>query len=139
MLVISIWKRELAFQIATQVDSLGSDMGVRCTVLTGGMANMVEQACALAKRPHFVVASPGRLLAHLKETKGFSLASLKYLVLDEADRLLDMDFGPEIDEILKHIPKERNTYLFSATMSTQVAKLQRASLRNPVRLDVSSK
>ena len=100
---------------------------------------MVEQACALAKRPHFVVASPGRLLAHLKETKGFSLASLKYLVLDEADRLLDMDFGPEIDEILKHIPKERNTYLFSATMSTQVAKLQRASLRNPVRLDVSSK
>lgn len=60
-------------------------------------------------------------------------------VLDEADRLLDMDFGPVIDKILRVIPKERNTYLFSATMSTKVAKLQRASLSNPVRLEVSTK
>lgn len=60
-------------------------------------------------------------------------------VLDEADRLLDMDFGPVIDEILKEIPKERTTYLFSATMSTKVAKLQRASLVNPVRVEVSHK
>lgn len=60
-------------------------------------------------------------------------------VLDEADRLLDMDFGPVLDTILKEIPKERTTYLFSATMSTKVAKLQRASLTNPVRIEVSSK
>jgi hypothetical protein len=60
-------------------------------------------------------------------------------VLDEADRLLDMDFGPIIDKILKVIPKERNTYLFSATMTTKVAKLQRASLNKPVRVEVSSK
>jgi superfamily II DNA/RNA helicase len=59
--------------------------------------------------------------------------------LDEADRLLDMDFGPVIDKILRVIPKERNTYLFSATMTTKVAKLQRASLSNPVRLEVSTK
>lgn len=59
--------------------------------------------------------------------------------MDEADRLLDMDFGPEIDQILKVIPKERTTYLFSATMTTKVAKLQRASLVNPVRVEVSSK
>jgi ATP-dependent RNA helicase DDX47/RRP3 len=60
-------------------------------------------------------------------------------VLDEADRLLDMDFGPSIDKILKLIPKERTTYLFSATMTTKVAKLQRASLSNPVRVEVSTK
>lgn len=62
-----------------------------------------------------------------------------YQVLDEADRLLDMDFGPLIDEILKVIPRERTTYLFSATMTTKVAKLQRASLSNPVRVEVSGK
>ena len=59
--------------------------------------------------------------------------------MDEADRLLDMDFGPIIDKILKVIPRERTTYLFSATMSTKVAKLQRASLTNPVRVEVSKK
>ena len=60
-------------------------------------------------------------------------------VLDEADRLLDMDFGPDIDAILRAIPKERTTYLYSATMTTKVAKLQRASLSNPVRVEVSTK
>ena len=59
--------------------------------------------------------------------------------MDEADRLLDMDFGPIIDKILKVIPRERNKYLFSATMTTKVAKLQRASLNKPVRVEVSSK
>ena len=60
-------------------------------------------------------------------------------MLDEADKLLDLDLGPVIDKILKAIPKERTTYLFSATMTTKVAKLQRASLSNPVRVEVSSK
>lgn len=59
--------------------------------------------------------------------------------MDEADRLLDMDFGPIIDKILKVIPRERTTYLFSATMTTKVQKLQRASLSNPVRIEVSEK
>jgi ATP-dependent RNA helicase DDX47/RRP3 len=60
--------------------------------------------------------------------------------MDEADRLLDLDFGPILDKILKVIPKEgRHTYLFSATMTTKVAKLQRASLKDPVRVEVSSK
>ena len=59
--------------------------------------------------------------------------------MDEADRLLDMDFGPIIDKILKVIPRERTTYLFSATMTTKVQKLQRASLSNPVRVEVSEK
>ena len=59
--------------------------------------------------------------------------------MDEADRLLDMDFGPIIDKILKVIPRERTTYLFSATMTTKVQKLQRASLSNPVLVEVSEK
>lgn len=99
----------------------------------------MSQSIALSKRPHIIVATPGRLMDHLENTKGFSLKSLKYLVMDEADRLLDMDFGPIIDKILKVIPKERNTYLFSATMTTKVAKLQRASLNKPIRVEVSSK
>ncbi|KAH7923871.1 DEAD-domain-containing protein [Leucogyrophana mollusca] len=130
--------RELAYQISQQFESLGSAMGVRCLVLVGGVDRM-PQAVALAKRPHVIVATPGRLNDHLQNTKGFSLRGLKFLVLDEADRLLDMDFGPDIDQILKVIPTERTTYLFSATMTTKVAKLQRASLSNPVRVEVSSK
>lgn len=130
--------RELAYQISQQFESLGAAMGVRCLVLIGGVDKM-PQAVALAKRPHIIVATPGRLNDHLQSTKGFSLRSLKFLVMDEADRLLDMDFGADLDQILKVIPKERTTYLFSATMTTKVAKLQRASLSNPVRIEVSSK
>lgn len=59
--------------------------------------------------------------------------------MDEADRLLDMDFGPVIDKIVRVLPKDRHTYLFSATMTTKVDKLQRASLHNPARVDVSQK
>lgn len=130
--------RELAIQISEQFEALGSGIGLKCTVLVGGV-DMMSQAIALAKRPHVLVATPGRLLDHLTNTKGFSLRPLKYLVLDEADRLLSMDFEKEIDEILKLIPKERKTYLFSATMTNKVAKLQRACLRNPAKVEVSSK
>lgn len=84
-------------------------------------------------------ATPGRLVDHLENTKGFNLRSLKYLVMDEADRILNMDFEQEVDKLLKVIPRERNTYLYSATMTKKVAKLQRASLRDPVKVEVSSK
>ncbi|CAE6440441.1 unnamed protein product [Rhizoctonia solani] len=130
--------RELAYQISQQFEALGSAIGVRCATIVGGM-DMISQSIALGKRPHIIVATPGRLNDHLENTKGFSLRGLRYLVLDEADRLLDMDFGPVIDKILKVLPRERNTFLFSATMSTKVAKLQRASLQNPVRVEVNGK
>ncbi|KAJ6593843.1 P-loop containing nucleoside triphosphate hydrolase protein [Mycena capillaripes] len=130
--------RELAFQISQQFEALGSSMGVRSAVIVGGVET-IAQSVALAKRPHIVVATPGRLLWHLENTKGFSLKGIKFLVLDEADRLLDMDFGPVIDRILKLVPTERTTYLFSATMTSKVAKLQRASLSNPVKVEVSTK
>jgi ATP-dependent RNA helicase DDX47/RRP3 len=130
--------RELAYQIQKQFEALGANLGVRCCVIVGGL-DIMAQKVALAKRPHIIVATPGRLQDHLENTKGFSLRTLKYLVLDEADRLLDMDFGPIIDKILKVIPKERRTMLFSATMTTKVKRLQRASLVNPVKVEVSSK
>jgi ATP-dependent RNA helicase DDX47/RRP3 len=82
---------------------------------------MITQSIALAKRPHIIVATPGRLVDHLQNTKGFNLRSLKYLVLDEADRMLSMDFEKEINQILEVIPRERRTYLFSATMTNKVA------------------
>ena len=130
--------RELAFQISQQFEGLGAALGVRCAVIVGGL-DMVSQSIALSKKPHIIVATPGRLIDHLETTKGFNLKSLKYLVLDEADRLLDADFGAEIEKLLKVIPKERNTYLFSATMTTKVEKLERASLTNPVRVQISTK
>ncbi|KAJ1637376.1 P-loop containing nucleoside triphosphate hydrolase protein [Pavlovales sp. CCMP2436] len=130
--------RELAFQISEQIEALGSVIAVKCVTIVGGI-DMMTQALAIAKRPHVLVGSPGRVVDHLQNTKGFSLRNLKVLVLDEADKLLAMDFEKEIDAILKAVPQERSTYLFSATMTSQVAKLQRASLINPVRLEVSSK
>jgi len=130
--------RELAYQISQQVEALGSLINVKCVVLVGGM-DMVPQSIALGKKPHIIVATPGRLLDHLENTKGFSLKHLKFLVMDEADRLLDLDFGPILDKILKVLPRDgRKTYLFSATMSSKVESLQRASLHNPVRVSISS-
>jgi ATP-dependent RNA helicase DDX47/RRP3 len=99
---------------------------------------VTAQQIALSQRPHIIVATPGRFLYHLEHMKGFSLSTLKYLVLDEADRLLNMDFEKEINDILRIMPKKRNTFLFSATMTQKVAKLQRASLSNPVKVSVSS-
>ncbi|XP_070491815.1 ATP-dependent RNA helicase DDX47 [Chironomus tepperi] len=130
--------RELAFQIGEQFEALGSSVGIKCAVIVGGM-DMVSQALQLAKKPHIIIATPGRLVDHLTHTKGFNLKSIKYLVMDEADRILNMDFEVELDKILKVIPRERRTFLFSATMTKKVKKLERASLKDPVKVEVSSK
>lgn len=74
--------------------------GVKCCVIVGGI-DMMNQALMLAKKPHVIIATPGRLVDHLENTKGFHLRSLKFLVMDEADRILNMDFEQEVDKILK--------------------------------------
>lgn len=133
--------RELAFQIHEVMVALGRGMGANSVCVVGGV-DMTSQAIALARNPHIVVATPGRLLDHLQNTKGFHLRQIKYLVMDEADRMLSMDFEKEINEILEVIPdceKGRRTMLFSATMTSKVEKLQRASLVNPLRVEVSTK
>lgn len=130
--------RELAFQINEVFDALGSTIALHSACIVGGI-DMVTQAITLAKKPHVIVATPGRLVDHLQNTKGFSLRTLKFLVMDEADRMLSMDFEEEINTILAAIPRERRTFLFSATMTSKVAKLQKASLVDPIKCEVSSK
>uniref|UniRef100_A0A8D0A3M4 RNA helicase n=1 Tax=Sander lucioperca TaxID=283035 RepID=A0A8D0A3M4_SANLU len=130
--------RELAFQISEQFEALGSSIGIKCAVIVGGI-DMMSQSLVLAKKPHIVIATPGRLIDHMENTKGFSLRALKFLVMDEADRILNMDFETEVDKILKVIPRERRTFLFSATMTKKVQKLQRAALKDPVMCAVSTK
>ncbi|KNC79415.1 ATP-dependent RNA helicase DDX47 [Sphaeroforma arctica JP610] len=130
--------RELALQIGEQFEALGSSLGARTCVIVGGV-DMMTQAIALMKKPHIVVATPGRIVDHFENTKGFHMRNLKYLVMDEADRMLTQDFEVEVDKILKVIPRDRRTFLFSATMTDKVRKLQRASLTNPVKIEVSKK
>jgi len=128
--------RELAFQISEQVEALGVSIGIKCATIVGGM-DMVSQAIVLAKKPHVIVATPGRLVDHLENTKGFNMKQLKFLVMDEADRILNQDFEIELNKILRCIPTDRRSMLFSATMTKKVAKLQRASLKDPVKVEVS--
>ena len=130
--------RELAFQISEQFEALGSKIDLKTVTIVGGV-DMTAQAVSIARRPHVIVATPGRLVDHLEHTKGFSLQTFKFLVLDEADRMLGLDFEKEIDVILQSMPRERRTYLFSATMTNKVKKLQRAALANPVKVQVNSK
>lgn len=130
--------RELAFQIAEQFEALGASIGLKTAVVVGGV-DMMTQAIALARKPHVVIGTPGRVVDHLENTKGFSLRSIQYLVMDEADRMLSLDFEEALNTILGALPRERRTFLFSATMTSKVAKLQRASLRDPVRIEVSDK
>jgi ATP-dependent RNA helicase DDX47/RRP3 len=130
--------RELAFQINEVFEALGSSISLHSVCIVGGI-DLMTQAIALAKKPHVIVATPGRLVDHLQNTKGFSLRSLKFLVMDEADRMLSMDFEEEINKILSCLPTDRRTMLFSATMTSKVVKLQKASLVNPVKIEINTK
>ena len=130
--------RELAFQINEVFEALGASISLHSVCIVGGI-DMITQSIALAKKPHVIVATPGRLVDHLQNTKGFSLRTLKYLIMDEADRMLSLDFEEDINKILALIPRERRTFLFSATMTSKVAKLQKASLVDPVKVEVSNK
>jgi ATP-dependent RNA helicase DDX47/RRP3 len=129
--------RELATQIADCIDALGAEMGARTARILGGESH-INQAVALARKPHIVVGTLGRLIDHLENTDGFSLSGLRWLVMDEADRLLNQDFEKQLDTLLRVVPAERSTMLFSATMTDSVTRIQRATLRqNRVRIQVS--
>lgn len=130
--------RELCLQINQHFEVLGSTIGLKTCVLVGGL-DTVSQAIALSKNPHIIIGTPGRIIDHLSHTKGFNLKHLKFLVFDEADRLLDLDFEKEIHQLLSVIPKQRTTFLFSATMTSKVHKLQKASLVDPVKIEINSK
>uniref|UniRef100_A0A6A7FTP5 ATP-dependent RNA helicase DDX47 n=1 Tax=Hirondellea gigas TaxID=1518452 RepID=A0A6A7FTP5_9CRUS len=116
---------------------MGRDIGLKCLAVVGGI-DMAHQAQMLLKKPHIVVATLGRLADHLKHLKGFSLRTVKYLVLDEADRILNQDFEDEMDRVIRALPKQRTTMLFSATITNKVRELQRAHLRGAVKVEVNS-
>ncbi|KAJ1610367.1 Rrp3p [Cryptosporidium canis] len=130
--------RELCVQISEQFSAFGSLISLRIATLVGGL-DMVTQSLSLAKKPHIIVASPGRLVDHLENTKGFNIGNIKFLVMDEADRLLSMDFEIALNKIVESSPRNRTTYLFSATMTTKVVKLQKISLSNPAKICVNTK
>lgn len=127
--------RELALQVEENLKKLGQALGVRTALLIGGEA-LDRQLFQLRKKPHVVVATPGRLIDHLKR-RTFKLDQINILVLDEADMMLDMGFAPQIQEILKQAPKERQTLLFSATMPAAIVKLAATFMKLPVSIEVA--
>ncbi len=127
--------RELALQVDEVLHRVGRSLGLRTAVLIGG-ASMGKQIEAIKKRPHIIVATPGRLIDLLQQ-KVVSLQETKVLVLDEADRMFDMGFAPQIKRIVELVPKQRQTMLFSATMPPEIAKLAANYMQLPLRIEVA--
>lgn len=117
--------RELAFQIHEQFVALGQAINVRSCVAVGGL-DMMQQAADLSSRPHIVVATPGRLCDLMKSSSHgqWNLSKIKYLVLDEADRLLAPSFAQELGFIISAIPQQRQTLLFTATVTSAIMTLR---------------
>jgi len=129
--------RELALQIVGDFEGLARHTGVRAAAVYGGVG-MRPQETAFRRGADVIVATPGRLLDHFQHAYA-ALSGLEYLVLDEADRMLDMGFLPDIKRVLRHVPKPRQTFLFSATMPPPIEALTRALLRAPARIALQPK
>ena len=126
--------RELAAQILTALDSMAVHTPITAAAIYGGVG-MAPQEHAMRAGVDVLIATPGRLLDHLSAPYA-SLKNIEFLVLDEADRMLDMGFLPDIKRILRLVPAKRQTLLFSATMPPPIAALTREMLHNPVRIDL---
>jgi ATP-dependent RNA helicase RhlE len=127
--------RELALQIHSELERLGGQCNMNYMCVIGGV-NQNPQVKKLRGGVDILVAAPGRLL-DLMNQGHVSLSETEFLVLDECDRLLDMGFIPDVRRIIKAMPTERQTLLFSATMPGEIAKLSKEILRDPVRIDVT--
>ncbi|MFH1655677.1 MAG: DEAD/DEAH box helicase [Candidatus Omnitrophota bacterium] len=127
--------RELAVQVNETFQKLAPLFGMNTVVIIGG-ASMREQLRKLKKNPHIIIATPGRLADHLQQ-RTLRLSDVGFLVLDEADRMLDMGFKPQIENIVKHIPKDRQTMLFSATIPGDVIRIATAHMKLPVHIEVA--
>lgn len=127
--------RELASQILENARNYGQNMKFASALIVGG-ARYEGQLRALAKGVNLIVATPGRLIDHI-ETGAADLSDVRFVVLDEADQMLDMGFVPAIREIMSHVPDERQTILTSATMPKPIEKLTKELLRNPQKIAVS--
>ncbi|WP_374668476.1 DEAD/DEAH box helicase [Ramlibacter sp.] len=127
--------RELADQVAQQVKLYAKYTQLRSAVVFGGM-DMKPQTLELKRGVEVLVATPGRLLDHI-EAKNAVLNQVEYVVLDEADRMLDIGFLPDLQRILSYLPKQRTTLLFSATFSPEIKRLAGSYLQDPVTIEVS--
>ena len=127
--------RELAVQVEEALSKIGRTLGLKTAVLIGGEP-MHKQLRALYKNPHVIIATPGRLIDHL-EQKSVTLNQVSMLVLDEADRMLDMGFAPQIKRILQSVPAERQTMLFSATMPEEIVHIAKSYMKLPIRIEVA--
>src|SRR3989338_9063529 len=127
--------RELALQADEMLQKIGRAFGMYTAVLIGG-ESMHKQISALRRNPKIILATPGRLLDHLRQ-RLVTLREVKILVLDEADRMLDMGFTPQINQIMKVIPTERQTLLYSATMPKGIVNLATSYMKLPVRVEVA--
>ncbi len=127
--------RELADQVADNVKAYSRHTPLRSTVVFGGM-DMAPQTAALRAGVEIVIATPGRLLDHVQQ-KTLNLSQTQILVMDEADRMLDMGFLPDLQRIINLLPKQRQNLMFSATFSGEIKKLASSFLQNPVTIEVA--
>src|ERR1700710_2994972 len=127
--------RELADQVAQQVKLYAKYTNLRSAVVFGGM-DMKPQTAELKRGVEGLVATPGRLLDHI-EAKNAVLNQVEYVVLDEADRMLDIGFLPDLQRILSYLPKTRQTLLFSATFSPEIKRLAESYLQDPILVEVA--
>ncbi|EOY15057.1 DEA(D/H)-box RNA helicase family protein isoform 2 [Theobroma cacao] len=125
--------RELAVQVHSMIEKLAQFTDIRCCLVVGGLS-LKAQESALRLMPDIVVATPGRMIDHLRNSMSVDLDDLAVLILDEADRLLELGFSAEIHELVRLCPKRRQTMLFSATMTEEVDELVKLSLTRPLRL-----
>jgi ATP-dependent RNA helicase RhlE len=127
--------RELADQVADNVKAYSRHTPLRSAVVFGGM-DMAPQTAALRAGVEILIATPGRLLDHVQQ-KNLNLAQTQILVMDEADRMLDMGFLPDLQRIINLLPKKRQNLMFSATFSPEIKKLAASFLDNPITIEVA--
>lgn len=129
--------RELGIQCHSVATNLAKYTDIKCALCVGGLSSKTQEA-ELRKRPDIVIATPGRLIDHVRNSMDFTLDSIEILVIDEADRILEDGFKDELAEIISFTSKTRQTMLFSATMTDSVDDLVKLSLNRPVRLFVNN-
>ncbi|HKV11095.1 MAG TPA: DEAD/DEAH box helicase [Thermoanaerobaculia bacterium] len=125
--------REIALQTQAFLDLFGKDYGLKAVTLIGGL-KMGPQISGLRRRPHIIVATPGRLIDHMEQGT-VKLDDVNVLVLDEADHMLDMGFLPQVNRILQDLPRERQTFMFSATMPPPIERMAQQFMKDPTRID----
>lgn len=127
--------RELAIQVDEALKQVAKSFGLRTAIIIGG-AVMRFQKLDLKKNPHIIIGTPGRIINHIEE-KTIKLNDVSVLILDEADRMLDMGFAPQIKKILHVVPKDRQTMLFSATMPSEILQMASQHMRTPIHVEVA--